>query len=63
MSIENYVLHDCRKTQKIITIYMVNGFKLTGSISAFDDNCIELVDEDGYRKLLYKHAISTINFH
>jgi RNA chaperone Hfq len=61
--VENYVLQDCRKTQKIITVFMVNGYKLTGSVSAFDDVCIELVDEDGYRKLLYKQAISTINFH
>ena len=62
-SIENYVLHDCRKTQKVISIFLMNGYRLTGTISAHDEKCIEFVDENGYRKLLYKHAISTIEFH
>lgn len=58
---EIYLLHDARKTQKHITVYLVNGFQLRGTISSFDDVCIELVDEEGNRKLVYKHAISTIN--
>ena len=61
--VEEYVLHDCRKRQVVIKIYLVNGYQLTGTISAFDEKCIEFVDENGYRKLLYKHAISTIEFH
>ena len=58
---ENYLLHDCRKTQKQVTIFLVNGYQLRGTISAFDESCIELVDEEYNRKLIYKHAISTIN--
>ena len=61
--LEETILHDCRRTQKMINIYLVNGYKLYGSVSAFDEKCIEFVDENGYRKLLYKHAISTIEFH
>ena len=60
--VENYILQTCRQTQKYITVFMVNGYKLTGTVSAFDEKCIELVDEEGNRKLLYKHAISTILF-
>ena len=59
---ETYLLHDARRLQIKVAVFMINGFKLTGYISSFDENTIELVDEDGNRKLLYKHAISTINF-
>lgn len=62
MGTENYILHDCRRKQTKLTIYLVNGYRITGYISSFDDNTIELVDEEGNRKLLYKHAVTTIEF-
>ncbi|MGY8796368.1 MAG: RNA chaperone Hfq, partial [Woeseiales bacterium] len=37
----------------------VNGVKLQGSISWFDNFCV-LLRRDGHSQLVYKHAISAI---
>ncbi|WP_370930821.1 RNA chaperone Hfq [Bartonella sp. DGB1] len=42
-----------------LTIFLVNGVKLTGLISAFDTHCVMLT-RDKHKQLVYKHAISTI---
>ncbi len=41
------------------TIFLVNGVKLQGVISWFDDSVI-LLRRDGHTQLVYKHAISTV---
>lgn len=58
--IENYFLNNCRKLQILITIYTINGYRQRGYVSAFDEKAIELADEDGNHRLIYIHAISTI---
>jgi host factor-I protein len=42
-----------------VVIFLVNGVKLQGSISYFDDTTILLTREDNHQ-VVYKHAISTI---
>ena len=42
-----------------VTLFLVNGFQLRGTIAGFD--CFVVVlDAEGRRQLIYKHAISTI---
>ena len=43
----------------IVTIFLVNGVKLQGVITWFDNFCV-LLRRDGHSQLVYKHAISTI---
>ena len=46
--------------QKIsVTVFLINGVKLQGVITWFDNFCI-LLRRDGQSQLVYKHAISTI---
>ena len=46
--------------QKVsVTIFLVNGVKLQGVITWFDNFCI-LLRRDGQSQLVYKHAVSTI---
>ncbi|KAJ35186.1 RNA-binding protein Hfq, partial [Agrobacterium tumefaciens] len=40
-------------------IFLINGVKLTGVITSFDNFCV-LLRRDGHSQLVYKHAISTI---
>ncbi|HAU76140.1 MAG TPA: RNA chaperone Hfq, partial [Agrobacterium sp.] len=40
-------------------IFLINGVKLTGVVTAFDNFC-ELLRRDDHAQLVYKHAISTI---
>ena len=48
------------KEEKIsVTVFLVNGVKLQGLITWFDNNSL-LLRRDGHTQLIYKHAISTI---
>jgi len=49
-----------RSQQKTpLTIFLVNGVKLQGVVTWFDNFCV-LLRRDGHSQLVYKHAISTI---
>lgn len=48
------------KDKKIsVTVFLVNGVKLQGIITWFDDFSL-LLRRDGHTQLIYKHAVSTI---
>lgn len=42
-----------------VTIFLVNGFQMRATIQAVDNDTI-LVDNDGWQKMIYQHAISTV---
>ena len=48
-----------RKNKTPLTIFLVNGVKLQGVVTWFDNFCV-LLRRDGHSQLVYKHAISTI---
>ena len=46
------------KKHKVV-IYLVNGVRLTGEITGFD-NFVIIVDTKKGQQMVYKHAVSTI---
>ena len=52
-------LNAVRKSKTSVTIYLINGVKLQGNITWFDNFCV-LLRRDGQVQLVYKHAISTV---
>ena len=42
-----------------VVIYLVNGVRLTGSITGFD-NFVIIVDTNTGQQMVYKHAVSTL---
>jgi host factor-I protein len=58
-NLQDYFLNTVRKSKSPVTVFLVNGVKLQGVISWFDNFCI-LLRRDGHVQLVYKHAISTI---
>lgn len=42
-----------------MTVFLINGVKLQGIITWFDENSL-LLRRDGHTQLIYKHAVSTI---
>lgn len=50
---------DKNAEKKTLTVFLVNGVKLTGTVADFDAQTLLLVRE-GHSQLIYKHAISTI---
>jgi len=43
-----------------VTIYLMNGFQLRGTVKGFDPFTV-LLEYEGKTHLIYKHAISTIS--
>ena len=58
-NLQDVFLNCARKDKKTLTIFLVNGVKLTGIVTWFDNFCI-LLRRDNQEQMVYKHAISTI---
>jgi host factor-I protein len=58
-NLQDAFLNHVRKNKVPVTIFLVNGVKLQGVITWFDNFCV-LLRRDGQSQLVYKHAISTV---
>jgi host factor-I protein len=58
-NLQDAFLNHVRKAKVPVTIFLINGVKLQGVITWFDNFCV-LLRRDGQSQLVYKHAISTI---
>lgn len=59
MNENNNFLDKIKKNEISVTVFLVNGVKLQGIVTAFDETTL-LLRRDGHTQLIYKHAISTI---
>ncbi|NOZ68677.1 MAG: RNA chaperone Hfq [Deferribacteres bacterium] len=57
--LQDLYLNYLRKEKITVTVYLVNGARLKGIITGFDNFIILL--KQNTRQLIYKHAISTIS--
>jgi host factor-I protein len=57
--LQDTFLNAVRKQKTPLTIFLVNGVKLQGVVTWFDNFCV-LLRRDGQVQLVYKHAISTV---
>jgi host factor-I protein len=58
-NLQDVFLNTVRKTRTPVTMFLVNGVKLQGVITWFDNFSV-LLRRDGHSQLVYKHAISTV---
>jgi host factor-I protein len=58
-NVQDVFLNYVRKNKTPLTVFLVNGVKLQGVITWFDNFCV-LLRRDGISQLVYKHAISTV---
>jgi host factor-I protein len=58
VNLQDVFLNQMRKEKIPVTMYLVNGARLAGTIKGFDNFVILLKQEN--QQLVYKHAISTI---
>ena len=58
-NLQDVFLNNIRKNKVPVTVFLVNGVKLQGVITWFD-NFSFLLRRDGLAQLVYKHAISTV---
>ena len=56
--IQEPYLNNLRKLRKVVVIYLVNGVKLAGRVTSFDQHTVAL--DGNERQVINKHAIATI---
>lgn len=59
--IESNYLEKLLNENSTVAVYLINGIKLSGVVSAHDANTLLLKDSKStVEQLIYKHAISTV---
>jgi host factor-I protein len=58
-NVQDVFLNHVRKNKTPVTVFLVNGVKLQGIITWFDNFSV-LLRRDAHSQLVYKHAISTV---
>lgn len=58
-NLQDVFLNHVRKNKTPVTVFLINGVKLQGVITWFDNFSV-LLRRDGHSQLVYKHAISTV---
>ena len=58
-NLQDLFLNYLRKERIAVTIYLINGARLKGLITGFDNFVIVL--KQNVQQLIYKHAVSTIS--
>jgi len=58
-NVQDFFLNHLRKNKISTTVFLVNGVKLQGVITGFDNFSI-LLRREAHAQLVYKHAVSTI---
>ena len=57
--LQEIFLTQVRTPRMPVTVFLVNGFQLRGTVTGFD-NFTVVLDTEGRQQVIYKHAISTI---
>ena len=58
-NLQDAILNEVKRDRVPITLFLMNGFQLRGTITGFDSFVVVLVS-DGKQQMIYKHAISTL---
>ena len=58
-NVQEDFLKDLCQNKISVTVFLVNGVKLQGIITWFDNESL-LLRRDGHTQLIFKHAVSTI---
>ena len=59
INLQDAILNEVRRERIPVTLFLMNGFQLRGTITGFDSFVVVLVT-DGKQQMIYKHAISTL---
>ena len=59
-NLQDVFLASARRNETPVTVFLMNGFQMRGTITGFDAFTVVLTVE-GKQNLIYKHAISTVS--
>ena len=58
-NLQEAILKEVKREKVPVTLFLMNGFQLRGTITGYDSFVVVLVS-DGKQQMIYKHAISTL---
>ena len=58
-NLQDVFLASARSGEIPVTVFLINGFQMRGTITGFDPFVV-ILDSEGRQQVIYKHAISTI---
>ena len=58
-NLQEAILREAYQDKVPVTLFLMNGFQLRGTITGYDNFVVVLVT-DGKQQMIYKHAISTL---
>ena len=58
-TLQEAILNEVRREKVPVTLFLMNGFQLRGTVTGYDSFVVVLVT-DGKQQMIYKHAISTL---
>ena len=58
-TLQDRFLEELRHSRAQVTVFLVNGFQLRGTVQGFD-SFVLLLAAEGKQNMIYQHAISTI---
>ena len=59
INLQEAILSEVKREKVPVTLFLMNGFQLRGTITGYDSFVVVLVT-DGKQQMIYKHAISTL---
>ncbi len=59
INLQEAILQEVCRDKVPITLFLMNGFQLRGTVAGFDSFVVVLIS-DGKQQMIYKHAISTL---
>ena len=58
-NLQDTFLTKARRQNVPLTVFLVNGFQMRGTVRGFDPFVV-MLDSEGRQQMIYKHAISTV---
>lgn len=58
-NLQDTFLAKTRRAGTLVTVFLMNGFQMHGTISGYD-SFVVVLNSEGKQQMIYKHAISTI---
>lgn len=59
INLQDSFLNEARRRRSQLTVFLVNGFQMRGTVLGYDSFTVFL-ESEGKQQMVYKHAISTI---
>ena len=59
INLQDTILKEVRRERIPVTLFLMNGFQLRGTVTGFD-SFVVVLNTDGKQQMIYKHAISTL---